>query len=94
MHFSAHWDPFSDAITAGPEFNKSAGIIKQQIEKLWCWPAFANMAIFTRLSKNGKGQCFICHELNHSMRKSSFVALMPTIYLGPLYSYAKLAYNT
>ena len=55
VHFSAHWDPFSDAITAGPEFNKSAGIIKQQIEKFWCWPAFANMAIFTRLSKNGKG---------------------------------------
>ena len=54
MHFSAHWDPFSDAVTAGPEFNKSAGIIKQQMEKLWRLPAFANMAIFTRLSKNGK----------------------------------------
>merc|ERR1711874_213628 len=54
-HPSAHWDPFSDAVTAGPEFNKSAGIIKQQIEKLWCWSAFANMAIFTRLSKNGDG---------------------------------------
>ena len=34
MHFSAHWDPFSDAVTAGPEFNKSAGINKQELEKL------------------------------------------------------------
>ena len=54
LNFSAHWDPFSDAVTAGPEFNKSAGIIKQQMEKIWCWPALANMAIFTRSSNNGK----------------------------------------